>query len=151
MEGGQQHFLPIAAETGSVLRSREWVGRSLDEKAVVGLKTGFMSLNKDGTSAKAIYFEETLLEMLEWIQQNTSGIIPLTINLWEEFGVWRSMRRGATKEALNSGIDGITINANNGWRNVEAAKGKMSRFLMQQRYTQVFQDLRHQLRFFLGI
>jgi hypothetical protein len=54
------------------------------------------------------------VEKLEWIQQNTSGIIPLTINLWEEFGVRRSMWRGATTEALNAGIDDPTIDANNG-------------------------------------
>jgi hypothetical protein len=54
-------------------------------------------------------------------------------------------------EALNAGIDGPTINDNNGWRKVGAAKGKMPRFLMRHRYTQVFQDLRHQLRFSSGI
>jgi hypothetical protein len=109
-----------------------------------------MFLKRDGTPAKAIYFEEALVEKLECIQQNTSGIIPLTINLWEEFGVRRSMQRGATTEALNADIDGPTIDANNGWRKVEA-KGKMPRFLMRQRYTQVFHDLSHQLRFSLGI
>jgi hypothetical protein len=91
------------------------------------------------------------VEKLDWIQKNTSGIIPLTINLWEEFGVRRSMWRGATMEALNAGIDGPTIDTDNGWRKVEAAKGNMSRFSMRQRYTQAFQDLRHQLRFSLGI
>jgi hypothetical protein len=127
------------------------VGRLPDEKARVGLTTGFMFLKRDGTPAKDIYFEEALVEKLEWIQQNTSGIIPLTINLWEEFGVMISMRRGATADALNAGIDGTTIDANNGWGKVEAVKGKMPRFSMRQRYTQVFQDLRHHLRFSLGI
>jgi hypothetical protein len=56
--------------------------------------------------------------------------IPLTINLWEEFGVRRSFRRGMTTEALNAGIDGPTIDANTGWRKVEAAKGKILRYLM---------------------
>jgi hypothetical protein len=103
-----------------------------------------MFLKKDGTPAKAIYFEEAaLVEKLEWIQQNTSGIIPLTISLGEEFGVRRSTRRRATTEALNAGIDGPTIDANNVWRNVGAAKGEMPRFSMRQRNTQVFQDLRH--------
>jgi hypothetical protein len=114
MEGKHQHFLPIAAETGSGLRTREWVEILLDEKARVCPTTGFMFLKKDGTPAKGIYFEEALVEKLEWIQQNTSGIIPLTINLWEEFGVRRSMRRRATTEALDAGIDGPTIDANNG-------------------------------------
>jgi hypothetical protein len=128
--GGQQHFLPIAAETGFGLKIREWVERLLEEKAGVGHTTGFMFLKRYGTPTKAIYFEEGLVEKFEWIQQNTCGIIPLTINLWDEFGVMRSMRRGATTEALNAGIDGPTIKANNGWRKVEAAKGEMPRFLM---------------------
>jgi hypothetical protein len=54
--GGQQHFLPIAAETGSGLKIREWVGTFLDEKARVGLTTGVMFLKRDGMPAKAIYF-----------------------------------------------------------------------------------------------
>jgi hypothetical protein len=49
-------------------------------------------LKKEGTPAKSIDFEEALVERLEWIQQNTAGVIPLTVNLWEEFGVRRSMR-----------------------------------------------------------
>jgi hypothetical protein len=36
-------------------------------------------------------------------------------------------------EALNAGIDGPTIGANNGWRKVEAAKEKMPRNAMRQR------------------
>jgi hypothetical protein len=68
----------------------------------------------NGKNARAAYFEEALIERLEWIQQNTTGIIPVTIYLGAEFGVRRSMRRGATTEALNAGIDGPTIDANNG-------------------------------------
>jgi hypothetical protein len=88
------------------------------EKAELGLTSGFMFKKKDGTPAKAIYFEESLVERLEWIQQNTTGIIPLTVNLWEDFGVRRSMRRAATTEALSAGIESPTIDADNGWRNV---------------------------------
>jgi hypothetical protein len=79
------------------------------------------------------------------------GIIPVTIDLWAEFGVCRSMRPVATTEALNSGIDGPTINAKNGQQKIESSKGKMPRFSMRQRYTQIFQDLKHQLKFSLGI
>jgi hypothetical protein len=81
-----------------------------------------------------------LAERLEWIQQNITGIIPFTVNLWDEFGVRRSMRRGATTENLNACIDGHTIDANNVWLKVEAAKGKMPRYSMRQKYTQVFQE-----------
>jgi hypothetical protein len=127
LEGEQQHFLPVAAVTGSGIRIREWVGRLLLEKEAAGLVSGFLFLKREGTPAKAIAFEEALVERLKWIQQNTSGVIPLTVNLWEEFGVSRSMRRGASTEEFNAGIDGPTIDANNGWRKVEAVNGKMPR------------------------
>jgi hypothetical protein len=73
------------------------------------------------------------------------------VNLWEEFGVRRPLRRGATTEALNAGLDGPTIDVNNGLQKVEASKGKMMRYYMMQRYTQVLQDLHHQLLFSLVI
>jgi hypothetical protein len=151
VEGEHQHFLPVAAVTGSGLRIRERVERLLKEKEMTGVISGFMFLRKDGKLARAADFEEALIERLEWIQQNTTGIIPVTIDLWAEFGVRRSMRREATTEALNTGIDGPTIDANNGWRKIESAKGKIPRFSMRQWYTQIFQDLKHQLKFSLGI
>jgi hypothetical protein len=123
----------------------------LKEKETTGVISGFMFLRKDGKLARAADFEEALIERLEWTHKNTTGIITVTIDLWAEFGVRRSMRRGATMEALNAGIDGPTIDDNNGWRKIESAKGKNPRFSMRQRYTQIFQDLKHQLNFSLGI
>jgi hypothetical protein len=108
IESEQQHFLPIMSVMGSGIRIREWVERLLQKKARVGLTSEFLFLKKDGTPVKAIAFEEALLERLEWIQQNMMAIIPLNINLWEEFGMRRLMQRGATTEASNAGIDGWT-------------------------------------------
>jgi hypothetical protein len=109
----------------------------LEEKKSAGITTGFMFRQKDGKVVKSTNFEESLIERLEWIQQNTEGIIPKMVNLWEEFGVRRSTRRGAAMEALNAGLGGPTIG--------------MPRYYMRQRYTQVLYDLRHQLLFSLGI
>jgi hypothetical protein len=113
VEGENQHFLPVAAMTGSGLRTREWAERLLKEKDMIGVISGFLFLRKDCKTAQAPDFEEALIERLQWIQLNTTGIIPVTIDLWAELGVRRSMRRGATTEALNMGIDGPTIDANN--------------------------------------
>jgi hypothetical protein len=87
VEGEQQHFIPVAAMTGSGLRIKEWVERLLKEKEMTGVISGFMFLRKDGKTAWAADFEESLIERLEWIQQNMVGIIPVTIYLWAEFGV----------------------------------------------------------------
>jgi hypothetical protein len=83
LEGEKQNFIPVLAVMGSGIKIREWVERLLLDKAEVGLTSGFLVLKNDGTPAKAIYFEEALVESLEWIHKNTTGMIPLTINLWE--------------------------------------------------------------------
>jgi hypothetical protein len=59
-----------------------------------------------GKRANASYFEESIIKSLEWIQWNTEGIIPKSVNL---------TRRGETTAALNAGLDGLTIDAINGW------------------------------------
>jgi hypothetical protein len=155
VEGEKQHRLPVVAVTGSGIRIRERTRRKPGERKVAGITTGFMFRRKDSKLAKAACFEDPLIGGLEWIQQciqkNTEGIIQNTVNLWEEFGVRISMRRWATTEALDAGFDGPTIDSNNGWRKVEVAKGKMPRYSMRQRCTQVLQDLRHQLLFSLVI
>jgi hypothetical protein len=63
--------------------------------------------------------------------------------------VHRSMWCGTTTEALNAGIDGPTIDANNLSRKVEVVKGKMPQFSMRQQSSQIF--LKHQLMVSLGI
>jgi hypothetical protein len=92
VEGEQHYFLPVAVVTGYGLRIREWVGGFLEEKKAIGIIAGFMLRQKDGKLANSPYFEESLIERLEWIQHNTEVIIPKTVKLWEEFGVRRSMR-----------------------------------------------------------
>jgi hypothetical protein len=42
LEGEQQHFLSVAAVTGSEIRIREWLGRLGLEKESVGLVSGFL-------------------------------------------------------------------------------------------------------------
>jgi hypothetical protein len=84
VEGEHHHFIPVATVigSGSGLRIRKWVDRLLNEREAVGLISGFVFLKKDVSSARAVDFEKTLLDRLEWIQQNTVGIILLTIDLW---------------------------------------------------------------------
>jgi hypothetical protein len=53
VEGGQKHFLPVAAVTGSGLRIREWVERLLKEKETTGVISGSMFLRKDGKTDRA--------------------------------------------------------------------------------------------------
>jgi hypothetical protein len=82
---------------------------------LAGISSGFMFRKKDGKLAKASYFEDSIIERLDWIQQSTEGIVPNSVNLWKEFGVRRSTRRRATMAALNVVLDRPMMDAKNGW------------------------------------
>jgi hypothetical protein len=99
--------------------------RLLELKVKYGHTQGFLFRRKNGSLAKMGDFDEPLSERLVWIQENTQGLIPMKIDLWDVAGCRRSTRRGSTTEALNIEVDASWIDANNGWRKVEREKGKM--------------------------
>jgi hypothetical protein len=97
-------------------------------------------------------FDEPLIERLVWIQENTEGLIPMTVDLWEVVGCRRSMKRRETTEALNMEVKASWIDANNGWRKFEREKGKMPPSMaMRQLYTEMLQNLKDELNFSLAI
>jgi hypothetical protein len=61
------------------------------------------------------------------------------------------MRRGATTEALNMEVIFSWVDANNGWRKFECAKGKVLSMSTRQLYTDMLQNLRHELKLSLEI
>jgi hypothetical protein len=50
------------------------------------------------------------------------GLIPQEVNVYEQFGVSRTFRRGATSTARIRGVDRDTIDLVNRWRKFESAK-----------------------------
>jgi hypothetical protein len=150
-DGEIQHFLLVAAVTGSGIQIREWMRRLLELKVKCGHIQGFLFRRKNRSPAKMGEFDEPLIERLVWIQENTQGLIPMSVDLWDVVGCQRSMRRGATTEALNMEVYASCIDANNCWRKVERAKWKRPSMSMRQLYTEMLQNLKHELKFSLAI
>jgi hypothetical protein len=100
-DGERQHFLPVADVTGSGIKIREWMRRLLKLKVKCGHTQGFLFRLKNGSPEKMGDFDDPLIERLVWIKENTQGLIPMSIYLWDVVGCRRSTRRGATTEALN--------------------------------------------------
>ena len=48
------------------------------------------------------------------------------MNVYEEYGLSRSFRRGSNSEALNRGVKELVIDRNNRWRKEERAGVKIS-------------------------
>jgi hypothetical protein len=74
---------------------------------------------------------------LETIQKEQPNLIPAEVNVTEEFRLSRSFRRGSDSRAIEENLPEPTINLNNHWRKVEAAKGKQPTFAMIKHYADI--------------
>jgi hypothetical protein len=135
--GEKYHLAPLAAETKSGLKVRLWVGRVLEEYACIGINRGPMFRTSGGFPIKAGVFEEVLILRLERTQAERPDLISKDSSVSEDYGIYRSFRRGATSEAGNRGVKPEVIEANNRWRKVEKAKGKKVGLEMREHYTDV--------------
>ena len=91
--------------------------------------------------------EATLFERLERVQEEFPTMIPEDVCVSEEYGVYRSFRRGATSEATNRGVPAEVIEINNRWRMVEHAKTSHPSLTMRAHYTDIRLVLKQLLRF----
>ena len=74
-------------------------------------------------------FEEDFFEPLEHIQASDTKLIDKKMEVREEFGLWRSLRKGVTAHALNMGGPPELINAINRWRDERSRQGQPSRMI----------------------
>jgi hypothetical protein len=135
--GEKYHFIPLAAETRSGLKVRVWIGRLLDKYRAMGIFNGPMFRTSAGQPMKAGSMEEEFFARLEKTQEECPDLIPKDVVVTEEYGIYRSFRRGATSEATNRGVKREVIEANNRWRRVEKAEGKHTSSPMYEHYTDV--------------
>ena len=111
-----------------------------------GRSNGWLFQTEDGRKRKGSEFEEDLHIVLETVQKTTSYIDD-NVNIREEYGIFRSLRRGATTEAHNQGVPDTVIEMNNRWRKIERAKGKKASLTLSQHYTEVKQAVQVLLKF----
>jgi hypothetical protein len=140
--GEQSHFIPLVWETRSGLQIGVWIERMVVWYRRLGISHGpvFRKANGKRIASSAYSFE--ILSRLQEIQRKHPELIAKSVNVFEDYGIRRSFRRGSDAEALNQGVDTVIINAMNRWRTVEEAKGKAPKLKMIAHYA----DLRLMLR-----
>ena len=142
------HYIPISARGGSSLEIRPWVERMIHYYELRGIRNGRVFRDRDtGAAAKQGAFEYDILRRLVDIQARGNGVVPLTDDVFADYGVRRSARRGATTEASNMGVTKDTIDANNRWSAEEKAKGRSGGGSMLMHYTEVRMAVGKLIRF----
>ena len=114
---------PLIAETNDRRNLIQWYRRYIFSLEVEGYKSGPLFRNDKGLAMSVaeldIHFHSVLLE----VQRRFPKAVPDSVNVQEEYSVFRSLRRGATSEAQNVGMDPNVIESNNRWRKKHRAKG----------------------------
>ena len=77
-----------------------------------------------------------LHKVLSRVQKIYPRLIPESINIEDEYSMFRSPRRGATAEAQNAKIPKEVIEANNRWKKMERSRGMTPGMSMMERYSE---------------
>ena len=121
---GAKFAIPCVAVTkGSGLQPGVWAMRYCRMLKQAGQKGGYLFPDPLG------HYEDMFYSMLEDVQVKRKDLIKPTMDVREEFGIHRSLRRGVTSHALNMDINSFLIDAINRWRserNSEVARLDMA-------------------------
>ena len=135
--GLRYHLTPLASKTHSGLEVKKWVGRLLDARAAEGRFHGPAFGDPQGRVDKTSVYEGAILDRLAAIQRKFPKLFGKDTDVYEEYGISRSFRRGATSEARARGVHPDDVDMANRWRNVENSKGRKPRLKMRDHYSDI--------------
>ena len=146
--GERYHLTPLAAVTKSGLKIREWVDALVRVRERQGRINGpAFCDDKTGKPMRARDYEFYILDALVSVQQARPDLIGAEVNVLEDVGVSRTLRRSAVVEATEAGVSAEDIDRMNRWRSVENAAGKNVNLRMRDHYADIRLLLKALLRF----
>lgn len=136
---GERIFVqPLAFSSASGLNYKLWLGRALAAWEALGVTSGpmFQRQGRRGgiVRSRASELDPMFHLILKRVQGARTDLIPDSIQVEEEYSVSRSLRRGATSQALNKKIPAEVIEANNRWHQRERSRGMTPSLSMLHRY-----------------
>jgi len=135
--GERYHLTPLCSVTQSGLQVELWVRRLVTSHEALHHCQGPAFRTKSGAPATSLAFELDILDRLHLVQQESPELIPADVQVYEEFGLRRSFRRGSTSEARSRNVAESDVNLANRWRTFENAKGRYPRLNMQDHYSDI--------------
>ena len=139
----QNHLMPIVFQTDSGLEPGKWIVRMVQWYAEIGINTGWVfrkgEIRQGAQSVKGRQsdVEYDILSEIVNIQKESNGIVGVNVDVFDEYGLSRSFRRGSDTHAINCMVDTADIERNNRWRSVESSKAKQPKLRMIHHYTEV--------------
>ena len=145
--GERYHLTPLAAITRSGLNLKLWVSRVCDHRRTERRSHGPVFCDRWGQVVNPRVYEQIILAKLQVIKETRRDLIPDTVNVFEDYGISRSFRRGSNTHATNQGVSQSDRELMNRWRNVENARGRKARLAMADHYADIRQLIPSLLRY----
>ena len=137
--GVLSHNIPLVERTSSGLEIRVWLERMMDWYGED--RSGYVFRDANGKRIKTNHYAPDILQKLKDIQDSESpthvGLIDQSVDVFEDYGMSRSFRRGSDSRAIDMDLDTTTIELINRWRSTEGAKGKTASLKMIHRYADI--------------
>jgi hypothetical protein len=111
----QKLLLFVAAETASGLQPLKWTLRLVEILQHQGIMQGWLFQDEKGRQRRMSFFEEPILDRIALVQTRRPDLIQPKVDVYEDYGLARSFRRGATTRAQNCGVSGPDIDYVNRW------------------------------------
>jgi hypothetical protein len=146
--GERYHLTPLAAVTKSGIKIRFWVDELVRVREIQGRVNGpAFCDDKTGKPLRARDYEFYFLDALVSIQDARPDLIGAEVNVLEDYGVSRTLRRTAVAQATAEGVSAEDIDRMNRWRSVENAAGKNVNLRMRDHYADIRLLVKALLRF----
>ena len=147
--GERNLILVLAKKTSSGIEIRKWVDRLIALLSIEGRDKviGPAICHMDGVVFSMRDLNQRLHTLLEAIQSEKPNLIPSSIEVSEQYNVYRSFRRGATTRAMEQKVPTAIIEMNNRCRKVQNSQGNLPRLPMTHLYMEISQVLKTKLRF----
>jgi hypothetical protein len=146
--GERYHLTPLASVTNSGLEIRYWVESLVEVREKQGRINGPAFCNeKSGKPARARDYEMYIMDALAEIQSEHPELIGSEIDVYEDVGVSRTLRRTAATQAQAMGVSAEDIDRMNRWRSVENAAGRNVHLRMRDHYADIRLMIKGLLRF----
>ena len=148
-DGERYHLILLAYETASGLKIGVWVEGLIKTKRAHFQLRGPAFSDRASWHLSPLWVEMEISDRLHWIQSKNPELIPKELNVYEEYRISQSFRRGATTHARNQKVGESDIDIINWWCKVEGAQGHRPKLRMQDHYSKIRQLVPSLLRFSL--
>ncbi len=133
--GALKHHIPVVEVTSSGLKIRVWLERMLMWYGPH--VSGYVFRDGKDNRVSCGHYAQKILSVIQSVQQNYPGIVEADCDVFEEFGMSRSFRRGSDSRALAAGVSQSTIDLINRWRTSDRVQGRTAHLKMSQHYADV--------------